>query len=414
MNKNEPRKPRILVVCQHFWPESFRVNDICDFLIEKGCQVDVLCGIPNYPGGKIFKGYSLFKNRRQVHNGVKIRRVFEIPRGSNTNLRIFINYISFPLASLFHVPRLLTKKYDKIFVFTYSPVLMGLAGIIVGKIKRTEVILYALDLWPDNLFSVLKVKNRFMRWLAKVVSDWHYRKPDKILAGSEKMKQQLIARTSADKNIIVLPQACEEIFEKQVYDKKLAARFNKGFNIVYTGNMSPAQSLETIVSAAKKLKDDGISDINWIMVGDGMSRASFEKQVKETGLAKDFYFEGQKPQEDIPRYTGIADALVGGLVKSDMLEATLPAKVTAYIAAGRPMVMYLDGEGRDLINNLARSGFAGPAENAEALAENIKKVYALSAKERDEIGKRARAYHFKHLERTVIYNKLYNFIFDQN
>lgn len=413
MKNSKVKKQKVLVVCQHFWPESFRVNDICDFLVEKGCEVDVLCGIPNYPSGHFFDGYSYFKNRRQVHNGVNIRRAFELPRGNNTNFRIFLNYISFPIASLFHVPRLLTRKYDKIFVFTYSPIMMGLAGIIVGKIKRTEVILYALDLWPENLFSVLKVKNRFLSWLAKVVSYWHYRNSDKILAGSEKMKQQLIARTSADKKIIVLPQACEKIFEKQVHDKKLADRFRKGFNIVFTGNMSPAQSLGTIVAAAKKLKDDGIKDINWIIVGDGMSRASFEQQVKRAGLDKDFYFEGLKPQQDIPRYTGIADALIGGLVKSDMLEATLPAKVTAYIAAGRPMVMYLDGEGRELINNFAKGGYAGPAEDANALANNIKKVYALSDEERAAMGKRARDYHFKYLERNVIYDKLYNFMFDK-
>lgn len=413
MKNDKLKKQKILVVCQHYWPESFRVNDICDYLVERGCEVEVLCGIPNYPSGKFFKGYSYFKNRRQVHAGVKIHRAFEIPRGSNTNFRVFINYMSFPLASLFHIPRLLTKKYDKIFVFTYSPILMGLAGIVVGKIKRTEVTLYALDLWPENLFSVLPVKNRFLRWLVTVVSHWHYKNSDKILAGSEKMKKQLVKITNIDRDkIIVLPQACEKIFEKQVYDKKLATRFNKGFNVVFTGNMSPAQSLDTIVTAAKKLKLGGIKDINWIMVGDGMSRSTFEQSVAKAGLSKDFYFEGFKPQEDMPRYTGIADALVGGLVKSDLLEATLPAKVTAYMAAGRPMIMYLDGEGRDLINNKARSGYAGPAEDADALAENIKRAYELSDKERGEIGKRARDYHFKHLERNVVYNKLYDFIFD--
>lgn len=412
-NRDKTSKKRVLIVCQHYWPESFRINDICDFLVENDCDIEVLCGIPNYPSGKFFEGYSFFKNRRQIHNGVKIRRALEIPRGSNTNFRIFINYISFPFFSLFHIPRLLTKKYDKIFVFTYSPVMMAIAGIIVGKLRRTEITLYALDLWPENLYSVLKINNRFLRWLVRSISHWHYRQADKILAGSEKMKRQLLGRTSiGDKNIIVLPQACEKIFEKQVHDKKLAARFSKGFNAVFTGNMSPAQSFGTIIAAAQKLKAEGINDINWIIVGDGMSRQSIEQEVKEAGLEEDFHFEGLKPQADIPRYTGIADVLVGGLVKSDMLEATLPAKVTSYIAAGRPMAMYLDGEGRDLINDLAKGGFAGPTEDADVLAENIKKIYDMTPKERDAMGKRARDYHFKHLERNVIYNKLCSFIFD--
>jgi colanic acid biosynthesis glycosyl transferase WcaI len=403
---------KVLVVCQHYWPETFRVNDICDFLTDQGCEIDVLCGLPNYPEGKLHIGYSWFKNLRQIHNGVNIMRAWEIPRGNNSNFRIFLNYVSFPFFSLFYIPYLLTKKYDKVLVFTYSPIFMALTGIIVGKLKRTEVTLFALDLWPENLFSVLKVKNKFLRKIATAASHWHYRRADKIVAATDKMRQIIIDITSLDDSkAVTLPQASEKVFEKQVHDKKLAARFSKGFNIVFTGNISPAQSFETIISAAKKLKNDGINDINWIIVGDGMSRKGAEARVKKAGLAKEFYFEGFKPQEDIPRYTGIADALVGGLVKSDLLEASIPAKVTSYIAAGRPMVMYLDGEARDLINKHAKSGFAGPTEDANTLAENVKKVYKMSSKERAAMGKRARDYHFKHLERNVVYTKLYRFIF---
>ncbi len=412
VSKKTSRK-RILVVCQHYWPESFRINDICDFLVTKGVEVDVLCGLPNYPSGKFVEGYSYFKNRNQTHNGVNIIRAIEIPRGNNSNFRVLINYLSFPFFSLFKIPRLLTKKYDKVFVFTYSPILMAIAGIIVGKLKRKEITLYALDLWPENLFSVLNVKSRSLRWLAKVVSHWHYRRANKILAASEKMRSKLLEVTDLGKEkVISLPQACEKVFEEQVYDKKLAKKFSSGFNIVFTGNMSPAQSFETIIEAAGLLKKQGLKNINWIIVGDGMSRKSIEEDVKKAGLASDFYFEGFKPMIEIPNYTGIADALVGGLVKSDLLEASIPAKVTAYIAAGRPMVMYLDGEARDLINNQARSGFVGPTQDSKELAKNIKKVYDMTPKQRKDMGEMARKYHFKHLERNVVYEKLYNFIFD--
>jgi len=407
-------KKKILVVCQHFWPESFRINDICDYLVDKGCDVEVLCGIPNYPSGKFFDGYSYFKNRHQVHNGIKIRRAFEIPRGSNTNFRIFINYISFPLASLFHIPRLLTKHYDRIFVFTYSPIMMAIAGIIVGKIKKTEITLYALDLWPENLFSVLKIRNSLLRLAAKKVSHWHYRQADKMLASSETMKQKLLTITNlAPEKILPLPQACEKIYEKDVDDKQLAERFKKGFNAVFTGNISPAQSFETVIEAAKELRHSGISDINWVIVGDGMSRQWLEDEVKKAGLSDSFYFEGFKPMEEIPRYTGIADVLIGGLVTSDLLEATIPAKVTSYLAAGKPIAMAIDGEAHDLINNRAKCGYAGPTEDAAALAENIKKIYKLSPKQRQAMGARGRAYHFKHLERNIVLSKLYNFIFDE-
>jgi len=407
------KKPKILVVCQHFYPESFRVNDICDFLVEKGCDVEVLCGLPNYPSGKFVEGYSYFKKRNEVHNGVKIRRAFEIPRGSNTNFRIFLNYISFPIASLFHVPRLLTKKYDKIFVFTYSPILMAISGLIVGRIKKTEITMYALDLWPENLFSVLKVRSRFLRDVATRVSHWHYRQADKMLVLSQTMGDRIaqVTKLPADK-IIMLPQACEKIYETEIHDKKLATKFKKGFNILFAGNISPAQSFDTIIAAATQLKKEGISDINWIIVGDGMSRKWLENEVTKAGLENCFYFEGQKPITEIPRYTGIADALLGCLVKSDLLEATIPAKVTSYLAAGKPMVLAMDGEARNLVNNLAKCGYAGPTGDSKALAENIKKLHSLSPAERKQMGKRGRDYHFKNFERNLILNKLYNFMFD--
>lgn len=413
MAKTPIRHSRTLVVCQHFWPEAFRINDICDFLSEKGCDIEVLCGIPNYPEGKFYDGYSWFTRRRQNHNGIKVRRAFEIPRGNNSNFRILLNYLSFPWASLFHIPRLLTKSYDKILLYQLSPVMMVIAGIIVGKIKKVETTLYVLDLWPENLFSVLNVKNRFMRKIATKVSHWHYRKVDKLIVLSEKMKTKLVAVTgiSGDK-IIVLPQACEKIYEENVHDKKLSERFKNGFNILFTGNISPAQSFETVIAAALKLKAQGIEGINWIIVGDGMSRKWLEEEVKKAGLSDSFYFEGFKPVTDIPKYNSVADLLIGCLSKSDLLEATIPAKVMSYFAAGKPMVLAMDGEVQQLVNDKARCGFAGPTEDSAALAANIKKVYDMPAKERQKMGARGRAYHFAHFERNLILGKLYDFIFN--
>jgi len=404
---------KVLVICQHFWPESFRINDICDFLVEKECEIDVLCGIPNYPKGQFFEGYSTFHNRKQSHNGVNIWRAYEIPRGSNTNLRVFLNYISFPISSLFHIPRLLTKKYDKIFLYQLSPVMMPIAGIIVGKIKKTETTMYVLDLWPENLFSVLDIKNPFLRKLATRISHWHYRHVDKLVVLSEKMKTRLIEVTGvANEKIIILPQACEKIYETEIHDKKLSQRFKGKFNILYAGNISPAQSFETIISAAQKLANDGLTDINWIIVGDGMSRKWLENRVKEADLEQYFIFEGQKPIDDIPRYTSMADVLVGCLVKSDLLEATIPAKVMSYLASGKPMVLAMDGEVQDLVNNTVKCGYASPTEDGSTLAQNIKRIYDLPTKERAAMGARGKKYHFAHFERNLILNKLYGFIFD--
>jgi len=405
---------KVLVVCQHFWPESFRINDICQFLAEeKGCEIEVLCGLPNYPVGKFFEGYSYFRNRKQLHDNIVIRRAFEIPRGSNSNFRIILNYLSFPLSSLGHVPRLLTKHYDKIFIYQLSPVMMSIAGIVVGKLKKTETTMYVLDLWPENLFSVMNVKNPLLKKLATSVSHWHYRHVDKLIVLSQTMKDRLVEITQiAPSKITVLPQACEKVYETDVYNKTLAERFKNKFNIVYAGNISPAQSFETIIGAATLLKNDGLKNINWIIIGDGMSRKWLEDEISKAGLSDSFYFEGVKPMDVVPQYTTMADLLIGCLVKSELLEATIPAKVMSYLAAGKPVVLAMDGEVRDLINHKIGCGFAGPAGDTTVLYENIKKVYELSAQDRQKMGNRGRAYHFKHFERNIITNQIYDFIFN--
>ena len=403
---------KILVVSQHFWPEAFRINDICDFLVEKSCSVDVLCGIPNYPKGYFFEGYSYIKNRHETHNGTRIFRSLDVPRGKNTNFRITLNYFSFPFFSLFVVPRLLARNYDKIFIYQTSPVLMSIAGIVIGKLKRVETTMYVLDLWPENLFSVLNMQNAHLRSLATILSHWHYRHVDKLIVLSEVMrdKMQEITKKPPGK-IIILPQACEKIYEIKQHDKLLAARFKSGFNIVYTGNISPAQSFETIIEAAKILINNSITDINWIVVGDGMSRKWLENEVKKAKLSDSFFFEGFKAIEDIPKYADIAHAFIGCLVKSDLLEATIPAKVMSYLASGKPQVLAMDGEVADLVNNVARCGFVGPAGDSTALYNNIMKVYSLSTKARKSLGENGRRYHLQNFERNLVLGKLFNFIF---
>lgn len=413
MNQKQSKseKEKMLVVCQHFWPESFRINDICEYLTDEGYEIDVLCGIPNYPKGQYFEGYKAFGNRKQVHAGINIQRAFEFKRGDNSNLRIFLNFISFPIASLFQIPQLLTKKYDKIFIYQLSPVMMALPGIIIGRIKKVERVMYVLDLWPENLFSVIKVQNRFFKWVLTKMSHWHYKHVDKFIVLSEQMKAKIQSITDLpDEKIIVLPQACEKFYETNIRDKSIEERFGDTFNIVYTGNISPAQSFETVLDAAEILKNENLPKIKWIIVGDGMSFKWLKDEVVKRELSDCFAFEGQKPAIDIPRYTPIADALLGCLVKSSLLEATIPAKVMSYLAAGKPLLLSMDGEVQTLINQTIGCGYASETEDAKALAENIRKLYELSDKERDALGSRAKKYHLEHFERNLILSKLEDFL----
>jgi glycosyltransferase involved in cell wall biosynthesis len=321
-----------------------------------------------------------------------------------------LNYLSFPLASLFHIPYLLGKKYDKIFIYQLSPVMMAIAGIFLGKLTRTETTMYVLDLWPQNLFSVLRLRNKFLRSLVTGISSWHYKKVDKLIVLSKKMEEQILRVTGKSKKTIIVPQCCEKIYEKNINDPKLTRRFKDTFNVVYAGNISPAQSFETILSASEIIKGKLGKKIRWIIVGDGMSRKAVEEGVKRRGLQDIFVFEGQKPVEEIPKYHFVADALLGTLAKSDLLEATIPAKVTSYLAAGKPVILSMDGEVRELIKR-EKLGFASETENPDALAVNIIKLYSLSPDERKKMGDRAKKYQRENFERNKNFEKIYNFMF---
>jgi len=401
---------RILVVSQHFWPEAFRINDICDGFIEKGYSVDVLCGIPNYPAGQFFDGYGLTKNRRQNKDGIKIRRCIEIKRGNNSNIRIFLNYISFPISSIFSLPYLMRQKYDKIFMPQTSPVMMSVTGILLGRLKKIETTMYVLDLWPENLYSVLKVKNKFLRAVALRVSNWHYRKTDKLIANAQKLRELLIDRTGKDESkVIYIPQFCEKAFEASVVDEELTKRFSGSFNMVFTGNISPAQSFETVINAAKLLRDKGFDDIKWIVVGDGMSRTWLEAEVVGENLSDIFEFIGRVPMEDIPKYTHIADGLFACLSKTELLDCTLPAKIFSYYAAGRPMILAMDGEIQDIIES-SGAGYVVNAEDSDALAEAVIKLYHTTIEGRKVMGESAKSYYFEHFERNKNMEKLIEFL----
>lgn len=404
-------KKRLLVVCQHFWPENFRLNDICDGFIEHDIDVDVLCGEPNYPKGEWFEGYGMFKRRVEEHNGVKIYRCPEIRRKNNTSIRIFLNYISFPVTSSFTVRKLYKNKYDKVFIYSLSPVYMGRAGLKIAKKQKIESVTYVLDLWPENLYSVIPFKNKLIRKILYNTSTKYYKRTDKLICLSEKAKEILMERTGkSEDKFLVMPQCCEKFYETPIRDEALVSRFSGSFNVVFAGNISPAQDFPVMIEAARLLRERGV-DVRFIIVGDGMSRADVEREVAEKGLSDCFFFEGSHPAEDVPRYTYIADALIACLTKSPLLDCTIPAKVMSYIAAGKPIVLAMDGEANRTVNEYG-CGFATESGNASLLADSIERLAKMSKEEREAIADRVRALHFEKFERDSNLERFINFIFE--
>ena len=399
---------RVLVVTQHFWPENFRINDIVEGFLADGLEVDVLCGLPNYPKGEWFDGYGPHGPFEEHYRTAQVFRAREWPRKGNTSVNIFLNYVSWPLYAAAALRRL-PGGYDAVFCFNTSPVLMCWPAIRYAKKHGVPFTNYVLDLWPENLYSVLPVKNGALRAIAQGVSDWLYKRCDRLIAMSEPLAQRLRERTGkpADK-VAVIPQYCEDFYAVPCPDKALQQRFGGRFNLVFTGTFTPAQSLETVIRAVGLARRKTGADLHLLLVGDGMSRAALAQFVCEEDAGGYVTFYGSVPAKDIPRFTTLADALIVSLSDSPDLGLTVPGKVASYMAAGKPVLASMDGAGHDAVAEAG--GLASPACDAGALAENLAALCALPPGARAEMGARIKTYYETHYRRAQILRRLETFI----
>lgn len=410
---------RILVVSQHFWPESFRISDIVSGFVESGIEVDVLCGIPNYPQGEWFEGYSYRAPRRQQYEGAEIFRAGEIRRKGNTGIRIFLNYVSFPVISLFTLPKLRGRRYDAVFCYETSPVMMMLPAIIAARRNKVPLTTYVLDLWPDNLYSVLPIKNKLLRAVAQGVSNWFYRRSDRLIAMSEKLSHRLLDVTSGkgrNPEIFVIPQYCEDFYAQKTSCPEVESAFlgkaengKPFFNILFAGNLSPAQDLENLIAAMQIVHSKKEIQVRVVIVGDGMSLEPLKNIVAQQNLESSIIFCGRQPAEDIPKWTTAADVLFAGLLKSDNLGLTVPAKITSYFAAGKPILVAADGEARRAAEE-SGAALISPAGDSQALADNIIRLATMEKPELDKMGLAGTQSYTTHYKRDRLLKQLENVI----
>ena len=405
-----PSQKKILVVTQHFWPENFRINDIVEGFLQDGIAVDVLCGLPNYPKGEWFPGYSAAGPFEEEWHGARLYRCKEVPRRGNTSVNIFLNYVSWPWYAA-HALHRLPGGYDAVFCFNTSPVLMCWPAIRYAKKHHIPFTNYVLDIWPENLYSVLNVKNKALRAIAQGVSDALYKKADRLIAMSEPLQQRLCQRTGMPpQKVAVIPQYCEDFYAVPQPDAALQAQFGGRFNLVFTGTFTPAQSLETVITAVQDARSRGADMLHLLLVGDGMSRAALEAKVKELHAEDAVTFYGSVPATDIPKFTALADALIVCLSDSPDLGLTVPAKVASYMAAGKPVLASMDGAGNAAV--ASAGGLSSPACDAAALADNLLALTRMGAAQRAAMGQSAKEYYLAHYRRSKLLRKLEHFILE--
>ena len=345
------KKKKILFVCLYFYPETFRGNDIAFHLAEEGHDVHVVTGIPNYPKGKFFTGYGLFKKRHEVINGVRVTHLPIIPRGEDNKIMLMFNYFSFLIVGwiwmFFHA---LWHKYDMVFCQQLSPVTMSSPAVLYKKMRKVPLYTWVLDLWPESLTAAGGINNKYILGFFDWFVQSEYKNSDKILTSSK----------SFDKNILK------------------------------SGAVGEAHGMECNMQAALKTKE--YKNIKWVIVGDGRRLDWVRTFVKDNGLEDTVITLGRFPSETMPLFFEKADVMLVSLTDSPLFNMYSPAKIASYMAAERPIIAVLNGEGGEVIK-AAECGWNVNAGDADSLAELVISLSNADKQELIDKGRKGKEYY---------------------
>lgn len=403
-NPGDVRPHSVLILSQHYWPERFPINEITGSLVEAGAAVTVLTGQPNYPEGAVFPGYAATGIGIDRHpEGWEVVRVPLIPRGPGGGMRLIANYLSFLATAIVIGPWLLRgRRIDTIFVYATSPLLQAIAGVWLKWIKRAKLVVWVQDLWPESLSDTGFVRSPAILGVVRSAVRWIYRRSDLVLVQSVGFLDAV--RPLAGATPVVVhpnPGPVERPAGADVVASD-APILEPGFNLVFAGNIGTVQAMDTVLDAAASLLDE--PDIRFVLVGDGSRVAWAQAEIARRGLAN-VRLPGSYPRSAMPTLFAQASALLVTLKQSPIMARTVPSKIQAYLAAGRPIIAGLDGVGADLVEQ-ARAGLVAPAEDSNALADAVRRMYRLSAAEREAMGEQGRAYYTDHFDPAVLARQL--------
>lgn len=402
---------RILVVSQYFWPEQFLINELVSDLVKDGHEVVVLTGEPNYPNGDIYPEFISSKDEYSEYHGAKIYRSSLIPRGKG-KFGLILNYLSFMITSSINLYKLKRNdKFDVVFFFQLSPVFSGLAAVLYKKINKVPLVTWVQDIWPDSLLATGQITNSHALSIVGKFVNFVYRNSDLILIQSEKFRNVVFDRCDTSQEIEYFPNWADDLFSCENYpDSSFYTKIPGVFDFVFAGNIGDAQDFNTIIEAVLKTKD--IDGFRFVIVGDGRAKEGALKKIELLELGDKFLFLGAHAIEFMPSVFSKADALLVSLLNEQVFSNTIPSKVQAYLASGRPILASLAGAGADVILQ-SSAGLISDPNNPIMLSDKIQKFLSLSDSELGQMGRSGRSYYEKSFEKNMLRKKLISFFYSK-
>ena len=396
---------RILLVKQLFNPEpTAKSLDFAKELIRRGHEVEVLTGFPSYPIGKIYDGYNQKFYKRETMEGVSLIRVPIYPDHSSSGIKRFMHYFSYAISATF-IGLFLVKKPDVCFVYQ-GAIPAAIPAIVLKKFRGIPFLYDINDLWPETVAASGMMKKK---WALKFINAWcnfNYRNAKFITVATPGFYKRLISKGVSKDKLEIVSNWSRDVISEEILPKEVMESYFDAskINILYAGNLGIVQSLTTILKTAKKLKEEGNQKVKFIFLGGGAD----EDNLKETALKwnlDNVCFVPRVVSSEVTKYLNAADFLLVHLKKDELFKITIPSKILAYLKTGKPILMGLEGDAKDILVN-AQAGYTFEPDNSDDLEKQIKKMMLLSKEEIEKMGQKGKTYYKNNLSMESSVDKL--------
>lgn len=384
---------QVLIVTQYYPPEKAVIAPaIAQGLVAKGHNVKVLTGFPNYPEGKVFPGYKQSWRSRELHDGIEVLRVPLWADHSTSPLRRIFNYVSFALTSA--TARGFARDADVIYVYA-TQMTPALGPWLWRKLRGAPYVLHVQDLWPDSILESSMVANsNSAKVIRSVLEPWLrsvYEGAAGVIGIAPTMIRTLVSRGAQEYKTSLVYNWGDDSAPFESSEKNP----NKT-EFLFAGNIGDMQDLETVVRAAHLVADLPVSVK---IVGDGVSREKVKALAAELG-SKNVIFRDSVPRKQMPEIYGTADFSLVTLRDLEVFRGTIPSKFQASIAHGVPVVTNVQGDLRASVED-HKVGFTADGEDAQSLAEAMRKAHNLNKAEYRDLQQHTRQVYFDHFSRRA-------------
>lgn len=361
---------RILILTQYYPPETGapqnRLSSLAGYLSSYGNDVEVLTAMPNYPKYEIFPEYAGKKYYKETIAGITVNRSSIYVSKKKGIFRRLSNYFSFTISSYYSARKRITPV--DILICESPPLFLGITAVMLKRKWKCKLVFNVSDLWPESAEKMGIIKNKFIIKRSYKLAKWIYKNAD-LVSGQTKGIVEAIKQMQPQTKLFWFPNGVDL---HKLNGHAVMPKTNGSFNLLYAGIIGHAQGLEVILHAAEKIKQQ--NDIHFYIIGDGPVKEKLLALKDELQL-NNITFINNQPSQKVMEWLHLCDAYIVPLRKLDLFKGAIPSKLFEPLGIGKPILLGVDGEAKELFIDEAKGGLHFEPENATELSDHILKLY---------------------------------------